>query len=132
MKPKPIPDNEYITINDQFVEENKEQVVKMAQLGCTSKEIAHILNVKLERLNYHFDKHLQDGRSNLRRALRKAQLESAINDRNTTMLIWLGKNYLGQKEPKHDVQHNVGITIEKVVFGLENKADDSKIIEIEG
>lgn len=131
MKPKKIHEREYEIITDEFLVEQKEPVYKMAQLGCTSKEIAHILNVPVERLNYHFGKPLQDGRSHLRRALRKAQLESAINDRNTTMLIWLGKNYLGQKEPKHEVDHGGSITIEKVMYSIENKLDNDKVIEIE-
>ena len=31
-------------------------------------------------------------------ALRKAQHEKALNDRDSTMLIWLGKNELGQAD----------------------------------
>ena len=34
-------------------------------------------------------------------SLRRAQYKAAI-DGNTTMMVWLGKQWLGQREPKDD------------------------------
>jgi len=106
----------YEKISQEFIDIHRDQVHKMAQLGCTDKEQATILGISEENLRNNFRTELSEGRSDLRRSLRRAQLESAIKDKNTTMLIWLGKNYLGQKEPKQDVAHSGGVTVERVVF----------------
>jgi hypothetical protein len=45
--------------------------------------------------------------------LSEAQLHSAIENKNITMQIWLGKNYLGQVEnPLGDEEDNVSILFE--------------------
>lgn len=41
-----------------------------------------------------YKKHSQDGLISLRRA----QLQAAVEDRNPTMLVWMGKQLLGQKD----------------------------------
>jgi hypothetical protein len=48
-----------------------------------------------------YKKGLENGRSSLRRIQWKAALAG-----NTTMQIWLGKQYLGQREPRHEVELN--------------------------
>ncbi len=113
-KPEVIP--KYKRISKRFVEDHQEQVFKMAQIGCTDKELAHILSMSEENLRINFRTELSEGRARLRRGLRAKQLELALGDKNPTMLIWLGKNYLGQKEPKNEHQHSGGITIEKKIF----------------
>ena len=42
-------------------------------------------------------------------SLRRAQFRAAIEDKNITMQIWLGKQYLGQREPDRQIQDD-GIT----------------------
>jgi hypothetical protein len=37
------------------------------------------------------------------RRIQKAQIDCAVEDRNPQMLIWLGKQYLGQREPDKNV-----------------------------
>lgn len=132
MKGRPVHPDEYTKITPKFIKDNEEPVRKMAELGCTNKEIAHILNITIDQVKHHYKKTVEDGRSHLRKALRRAQLESAIKDRNTGMLIWLGKNYLDQREPKHHVQHGGGITIQPMYFGQPVDTDEDKVIQIEG
>jgi hypothetical protein len=48
----------------------------------------------------------KNGLSNMKMKLSEAQLNTAIKDRNATMLIWLGKQHLGQRDLK-DVDLNV-------------------------
>jgi len=108
-------------LTDEFVESNKDTVFKMAQVGCTDKEQAHILSISETNLRGKFRKQIDEGRSQLRRSLRRAQLDAAINGKNPTMLIWLGKNYLGQREPKAQMEHSGGITVEKVIFKATEK-----------
>jgi hypothetical protein len=107
--------------NPKFYDSKREEVKKLAQLGCTDKEIAAFLEIAEKTLQINFREELDWGRANLRQSIRKAQIQSAIQDKNSTMLIWLGKNYLGQKEPKTNVEHSGGITIEKVMFSANDK-----------
>ena len=46
---------------------------------------------------------IKRGRARLRKSLRRAQIRSALSG-NSTMLVWLGKQYLGQSDrPDHSV-----------------------------
>jgi hypothetical protein len=50
-----------------------------------------------ETLRYNFKDMLQTAREDLKQSLRHAQIKLAIGG-NATMLIWLGKQILGQQE----------------------------------
>jgi len=74
-----------------------EEVFKLAQIGCKDTEIADWFGVDSNTLRYNFSVELLKGREALKQSLRRAQLSVALNG-NPTMLIWLGKQYLGQSE----------------------------------
>jgi hypothetical protein len=79
-----------------------EQVEKLAQLGATQVEMARFLDVAHSTLEYklqqpEFRQAYERGLGNLHMSLKRKQVEMALaGDR--TMLIWLGKNYLGQRD----------------------------------
>jgi hypothetical protein len=56
-------------------------------------------------LRYNFSVELVKGREALKQSLRRAQLTVALNG-NPTMLIWLGKQYLGQSENTLETNEN--------------------------
>jgi len=91
--------------------------VSSSKLGCTDREIGTIVGMSEDSVKRHLRKELDEGRNALAGGLRKAQLEAAINEKNPTMLIWLGKQYLGQREPKQTMEHSGGVIIEQVLFG---------------
>jgi hypothetical protein len=72
-------------------------VENLAQIGCKSVEIAKMLGISVDTLDRRCAEELAKGRANLRVSLRRWQLEAAKKG-NITMLIWLGKQYLGQTE----------------------------------
>ena len=83
-----------------------EQVYACAKLGATLEEAAGVLDVHKSTLGRRLKEDAYGeawvrGQAQTRRAIREAQLEAAVKDRNPRMLIWLGKQYLGQKN--HDV-----------------------------
>ena len=43
--------------------------------------------------------------------LSEAQVKTAIEDRNPTLLVWLGKQYLGQKDVPDTCNENKDITV---------------------
>ena len=74
-----------------------DEVYKLAELGCTNKEIAEWFMIKEDTLNYNFCDYLTKARAGMKRRLRSVQLSTALAG-NATLLIWLGKQYLGQSD----------------------------------
>ena len=72
-------------------------VLRLAQMGCKDSEIAEWFGVDENTLRYNFSVELLKGKLALNQSLRQAQIRLALTG-NATMLIWLGKNILGQQE----------------------------------
>jgi hypothetical protein len=85
-----------------------EQLINMIRIQCTRDEICDILGMSDTTLNRRikeqgiegvdnfealYKKHQGEGKASLRRAQWKA-----AQDGNPTMLVWLGKQMLGQKD----------------------------------
>jgi hypothetical protein len=75
----------------------EKQVEKLASYGLFNTEIAEVLGYDDTTLKRKFEKFLTKGKLNLKMKLRRKQIEVAMNG-NVVMLIWLGKQYLGQAE----------------------------------
>lgn len=75
----------------------EEQVAYLAGIHCTNKEIADFFEVPLQTLVDNFRDILTKNRLITKQRLRKAQLDLALKG-DKTMLIWLGRNMLGQTE----------------------------------
>ena len=74
-----------------------DEVVKLARLHCTYKEMADFFEVPVETLKYNFRDLILKYKAETKQSLRKAQIKSALEG-NSAMLIWLGKNMLGQSD----------------------------------
>ena len=74
-----------------------DEVYKLAEIGCTDREIAEWFMIKEDTLRYNFADYLTKGRAGMKRRLRAVQLSTALAG-NATLLIWLGKNLLGQSD----------------------------------
>jgi hypothetical protein len=75
----------------------EEEVAYLASIHCTHKEIAAFYNVKTDAFRRVFNDILSRERAVTRQRLRKAQLDLALSG-DKTLLIWLGKNILGQSD----------------------------------
>jgi hypothetical protein len=80
-------------------------VERLAQMGCKDSEIAEWFGVDENTLRYNFSVELLKGKLALNQSLRQAQIRLALSG-NATMLIWLGKNILGQSENPVDSEAN--------------------------
>ena len=78
------------------VKEEK-QIEKLASCGLTNIEIADTFGYDENTLKRNFEIFLIKGRFNLKERLKRKQISVAMQG-NVTMLIWLGKQYLGQAE----------------------------------
>lgn len=73
-------------------------VEKLASIQCTQEEIANFLNLSVRTLQRddEFCRIYKKGMDNGRMSLRRTQFKLA--EHNTSMAIFLGKQYLGQKD----------------------------------
>lgn len=69
----------------------------MAEFGADDDEIAAQCGMSGETLRKHYSPELARGRAQLRMALRRKQVELAL-DGNVQLLIWLGKQFLQQRD----------------------------------
>ncbi len=72
------------------------QVENLALLGLANEDIADILGVSASTVRRRFKALLAKSRGNRRAILRKYQWEAAKKG-SASVLIWLGKNELGQR-----------------------------------
>lgn len=76
---------------------DEELLYKLAQIHCTMKEMVDIIGVSEDTLKRRFAHIIAKGKSEGKMRLRRKQIEVAMSG-NHTMLIWLGKQMLGQSE----------------------------------
>jgi hypothetical protein len=105
---------------------DREQVETLAAIGCTLPEIAVVMKCSKPTLERRFMATIEKGRERLKTSLRRMQYQSAQQG-NVTMQIWLGKQYLNQRDKMefdiHEVDRLLAIELARVA-GLEDKDED--------
>lgn len=79
---------------------------KLCYMQCTLNEIAAwfecspdtIENRCWDEQGVKFSDYYAEKKDKGRISLRRAQYQAAVDGKNTSMMIWLGKQYLGQKD----------------------------------
>lgn len=102
-------------------------VEKLAGLMCTQEEISHYLDISVRTLqrDAEFCRVYKKGMDKGKMSLRRLQYKKAEAG-NATMQIWLGKQYLGQKDKvensgkttvtqRHDFSHLSKAEIKKLL-----------------
>lgn len=85
-------------------------VEKFANMQCTYKEIAVFFDCSESRLKkdkefiHHYKKGFESGKMSLRR------IQWKLAEKNTAMAIWLGKQYLDQRD-KQEIETNQNIKV---------------------
>jgi hypothetical protein len=75
----------------------EDQVAQLSEYHCTNKEMADFFDVPLQTFMDNFRDIITKHRIITKQRLRKKQIEVALSG-DKTMLIWLGKQMLGQSE----------------------------------
>ena len=108
------------------IEFDLEAVEGLGRIGATAPEMAHILPASQSTIEHRmadrdsdFSKAYEKGRSLLNGSLRRKQIQVAMSG-NVTMLIWLGKQVLGQTD-RAQLEHGG-----RVVFVDPGEASDSE------
>ena len=76
---------------------DSEKVEQLSSFGCTNTEIASFFNVSERTIRRSYAEYLTKGRDKGKIRLRQMQWKAAEKG-NVTMLIWLGKQVLGQTD----------------------------------
>lgn len=79
------------------LEIDEKTVENLAAIHCTMIEIAAVVGCSVDTLENRFSDIIKKGRERGKMSLKRLQWEAA-NKGNTTMLIWLGKQYLDQTD----------------------------------
>ena len=79
-------------------------IKKLAEMQCTDTEIASALECSRKSLHNHEEYFtvIKEARERGKISLRRLQFKLA--EKSAAMAIWLGKQYLGQKEPEDIVK----------------------------
>lgn len=80
------------------------QLERLAAIGCTVEEMASVLSCSKDTLERRFAALIEKGRSEMKMSLRRSQIQ--LSKKNPAMAIWLGKQYLAQREPKIEIDVN--------------------------
>jgi len=87
------------------------EIGKLGAIFCTQEEIAAWYDCSIETLNARckeeqgvtFLEFLKQKRQGGKMSLRRRQYQKAVNEGDRVMLIWLGKQYLGQSDEPTDM-----------------------------
>ena len=91
---------------------DRDLIFKLSLLHCTYKEIADVVGTSVSTLEKRYSGIIQKGRSEGRKSLRRAQMEKALNG-DVRMLVWLGKQYLDQKDTPIDQENTAPLPWEE-------------------
>lgn len=91
-----------------------EKLKQLAALGLSSGEMAAVLDCSIDTLERRYRKAMETGRQMRNASLRRKQYEKAMSG-NPTMLIWLGKQFLGQKDK---IEHTGEMEVSHVIVDL--------------
>lgn len=98
-------------------------VEKLASIQCTQEEIANFLDISVRTLQRddEFCRVYKKGLDNGKMSLRRIQFKMA--EKNPTMALWLGKQYLGQRDVVDNNITNNGI-LDELKEALDNVKKD--------
>ena len=101
-----------------------EQVKRLARLHCTMQEMADFFGCHRDTLHNNFSAEIDKGRSEGNISLRRKQWQMAVEKGNVVMLIWLGKQMLGQRNETLESDSNAPLPIYDIV------EDKTEVIEL--
>lgn len=123
---------------------NQKQFEKLCAIQCTQEEICGVFDIDIKTLSAWckrtykktFSQIFSEKRANGRASLRRSQWLAATNKLNPSMLIWLGKQYLGQsempEESPEEVEDNFIDALNQSASDVWESEDDIEETETEG
>ena len=121
-----------LTMARPQIEIDWETVKNLCGIQCTGQEIADVLDISYDTLERRvksefkmsFADYIKKNSANGKMSLRRKQYETAMSG-NTTMLVWLGKQYLGQTD-KQVTENTSRIEVSTLSDLMDELADESQ------
>jgi hypothetical protein len=121
----------------EFDSADWEQIEELCIIQCTGEEIARVMKIDYDTLQRRIKEtygvsaaeYIKTLASQGHSSLRRSQWKSATENENVTMQIWLGKQYLGQKD-KEEVDNNTTVRIIDQTSDIHE--EDDPAVEIDG
>jgi len=127
---KPTIQSEEKKVGRPKIDIDPEQVKRLARLHCTMQEMADFFCCHRDTLHNNFSAEIDKGRSEGNISLRRKQWQMAVEKGNVVMLIWLGKQMLGQRNEILESDSNTPLPIYDIVEDkkevIEMKVEDGK------
>jgi hypothetical protein len=127
---KPTIQSEEKKVGRPKLDIDAEQVKRLARLHCTMQEMADFFGCHRDTLHNNFSAEIDKGRSEGNISLRRKQWQMAVEKGNVVMLIWLGKQMLGQRNEIIESDNNTPLPIYDIVEDkrevIEMKVEDGK------
>ena len=127
---KPTTQSEVKKVGRPKLDIDPEQVTRLARLHCTMQEMADFFGCHRDTLHNNFSAEIDKGRSEGNISLRRKQWQMAVEKGNVVMLIWLGKQMLGQRNEILESDNNAPLPIYDIVEDktevIEMKVEDGK------
>ena len=127
---KPTIQSEVKKVGRPKLDIDPEQVTRLARLHCTMNEMASFFGCHIDTLRDNFSNEIDKGRSEGNISLRRKQWQMAVEKGNVVMLIWLGKQMLGQRNEILESDNNAPLPIYDIVEDktevIEMKVEDGK------
>jgi len=92
-----------------------ETVRKLARLHCTMQEMADFFGCHRDTLHNNFSAEIAKGKAEGNISLRRKQWQIAVEKGNPVMLIWLGKQMLGQVNERLDTDTDAPLPIYDII-----------------
>jgi len=106
---------------------NARAVFELAKIGCSLEEMARVLRCDATTIGRRFRDEIERGQTDLKIRLRRKQISTALKG-NVAMLIYLGKQLLGQADKGRTE------LAREVVFpeGVDDKQIDERVRKLLG
>jgi hypothetical protein len=103
-------------------------VEKLAGIGCPNKEIAAIVGCSVDTLDRRCADVIAKGRENGKTRIRQKQIQVALGG-NVAMLIFLGKNMLGQTD-KQEITGIENASTVNILLGQQQEEQLAQLVSM--
>lgn len=112
---KPTTQSEVKKVGRPRLNIDPEQVKRLARLHCTMNEMASFFDCHIDTLRDNFSNEIAKGKAEGNISLRRKQWQTAVEKGNVVMLIWLGKQMLGQVNERIDSDSDAPLPIYDII-----------------
>lgn len=89
------------------LELDEDQIVKLAELQCTNREIAYVMGCSVDTIRNNYGDAVEKGKAQGAIKLRRAMFRNACELNHAAVQIFLAKNILGMSDSPQNAQDDM-------------------------